>query len=62
MLLNCLFYNRNMRIAPMLYKMARTVNTIEAFASGNPVRIARRLKNIFLGRFLARSGFGKIWR
>jgi len=51
-----------MRIAPKLYQMARTINTIEAFASGNPTRIIRRLKNIALGRILARTGFSKIWK
>lgn len=42
-----------------LYKAARTTRTLEVLASGNPLRIARRVKNIYLGRALGRSGF---WR
>ncbi len=42
-----------------LYRLARTANTLDALASGNPDRIARRAKNIILGRALARGG---VWR
>lgn len=40
-----------------LYKAARTTRTLEVLASGNPLRIARRAKNIWIGRQL-----GPLWR
>jgi hypothetical protein len=40
-----------------LYKLARTVNTIQAITK--PRRLPRRLKNIAVGRLLGRMGF---WR
>jgi len=48
-----------MRLASKIYQLARTVNTIEALTSGNPKRIKTRLKNIIVGRALARTG---VWR
>ena len=42
-----------------LYKAARLSNTMGAIASGNPRRIARRGRNVFVGRSMARAG---IWR
>jgi hypothetical protein len=47
------------RFASKLFRAARRVNDIEALASGNPKRMARRAKNKFVGRLLARVGF---WR
>lgn len=44
-----------MRIAPILYRTARTVNDIEAILSLNPVRIIRRIKNKFIGRAIAKT-------
>jgi len=44
-----------MRIAPFLYRAARTVNDIEAVVSLNPVRIMRRLKNKIIGRAIAKT-------
>jgi hypothetical protein len=50
------------RIAPKLYQLARTINTIEILLSGDPKRIVNRAKNIAIGRGLARSGIlNKIW-
>jgi hypothetical protein len=40
-----------------LYKLARMLNTANAIA--NPKRLPRRVKNILVGRMLARAGF---WR
>lgn len=42
-----------------LYRIARIINTTKALTSGNPKRIARRAKNIAIGRLLGRT---KIWR
>ncbi len=41
-----------------LYKAARTTRTAEVWASGDPVKIARRYKNKWLGRNVIR----KLWR
>ena len=46
-----------------LYKAARLTNTVQTVASGNPRRIARRAKNIALGRALGRAGFwARLWK
>ena len=46
-----------------LYRAARISNTVSAVASGNPKRIARRGKNIVVGRALGRSGFWRwLWK
>lgn len=37
-----------------LYQLARLWRTLTVVSSGNPKRIARRGKNILLGRLLAR--------
>lgn len=42
-----------------LYQLARGVQSAKVIASGDPRRIARRGKNIVVGRALARAG---IWR
>lgn len=42
-----------------LYQLARVVQTGKVIASGDPKRIARRGKNIVVGRTLARAG---VWR
>jgi hypothetical protein len=47
------------KIAGGLYKTARTMNDIETIASGNPVKIMRRVKNKLIGRLLSKL---KIWR
>ena len=38
------------KLVSFLYKAARTANDIETFTSGNPTRIARRVKNKLIGR------------
>jgi hypothetical protein len=48
-----------MSLTSFLYRLARGVNTAEALGSGNPRRAGRRVKNIVVGRSLARAGF---WR
>lgn len=42
-----------------LYRAARMARTLEAVASGNPKRIARRARNVAVGRMLGRAG---VWR
>jgi hypothetical protein len=42
-----------------LYRAARISNNIDAIASGSLQRVARRAKNVALGRTLGRGGF---WR
>ena len=46
-------------LTSQLYSLARTVNTASALTSGNPTRMARRGKNIILGRAMRRAG---VWR
>lgn len=43
----------------MLFKLARASATAGALASGHPKRIARRAKNIVVGRTLSKLG---VWR
>lgn len=46
-----------------LYRTARLVNTASTIASGHPKRIARRGKNIAVGRSLGKAGvWRKLWR
>jgi hypothetical protein len=46
-----------------LYKAARASNNISAAASGKPSRIARRAKNVAVGRALGRAGFWRsLWK
>lgn len=42
-----------------LYRAARLSNNVSTLASGNPKRIARRAKNVAVGRGLGRAG---VWR
>ena len=52
-----------MKLRSFLYKSARTLGDVEAFASGDPNRITRQAKNKILGRALGRSGFWRtLWR
>jgi hypothetical protein len=45
------------------YRWARIWNDAERIASGNPKRIARRMKNKLLGRALGRGGFWRwLWK
>jgi hypothetical protein len=46
-----------------LYRAARLSNNISALASGNPRRVARRAKNVLVGRALGRAGvWRRLWR
>lgn len=45
------------RLSSTLFKAARAVDTAEAIASGDPVRMARRGRNIMVGRAVGRVGF-----
>jgi hypothetical protein len=55
--------SRRRSLSSQLYSMARTTNTVEALLSGDPNRIARRSKNIILGRALGRAGLWRaLWR
>lgn len=50
---------RKARMSTKLFKAARVVDDVEAVESGNPKRIARRAKNIAVGRAFGRAG---VWR
>ena len=46
-----------------LYRAARVSNNLSALASGNPRRMARRARNVTVGRALGRAGFWRrLWR
>jgi hypothetical protein len=52
-----------MRFTSALYRAARLSNDLGALASGNPRRIARRARNVAVGRTLAKAGFWeRLWR
>jgi hypothetical protein len=54
---------RRRSLSSQLFRIARDVDTVEALASGNPKRIARRGKNIMLGRLFGRAGLWRfLWR
>lgn len=38
------------KIVRFLYQLARIANDVETFSSGNPRKIAKRIKNKILGR------------
>lgn len=46
-------------LTSQLYRAARIGNNISTAASGNPRRIARRSKNVIVGRSLEKAG---VWR
>lgn len=48
-----------MTLTSFLYRAARASATARAISSGDPKRIARRAKNIGVGRALAKAG---VWR
>jgi hypothetical protein len=48
---------RRRRPSSFLFPFSRDVDTAEAVESGNPRRIARRARNIGVGRSLAKAGF-----
>jgi hypothetical protein len=46
-----------------MYRAARLANDVSVLASGNPHRMARRAKNVILGRALGRAGLWRaLWR
>jgi muconolactone delta-isomerase len=54
---------RRSHLSTQLFRTARRVDDLEALASGDPKRIARRAKNKDVGRLLARAGFWRrLWR
>jgi hypothetical protein len=50
---------RRRSFTSQLYRAARLSNNISAVASGHPRRVARRAKNVVVGRALGRAG---VWR
>jgi hypothetical protein len=54
---------RRRSLTSQLYRAARLSNNISAIASGNPRRVARRAKNVAVGRALGRGGFWRgLWK
>ena len=52
-----------MRLSSGMYRAARLTNTLGALASGNPARVARRAKNVALGRAIGKAGGWRwLWR
>lgn len=53
----------NRSLTSHLYRAARVSNNVQTVLSGNPSRIARRTKNVVLGRALGRAGvWSRLWR
>ena len=50
---------RRTSFTSQLYRAARFSNSLGAVASGSPRRVARRAKNLTIGRALGRAG---VWR
>lgn len=48
-----------MSLTSSLFKAARLSASLTAVVSGNPQRIARRAKNVAVGRVMAKTG---VWR
>jgi hypothetical protein len=54
---------RKRSLSSQLFRAARIADDIEAAESGNPKRIARRAKNLAVGRALGRAGvWRRLWR
>jgi hypothetical protein len=54
---------RRRSLTSQLYRAARISNNISAVASGKPGRVARRAKNVAVGRTLGRVGFWRrLWK
>lgn len=52
-----------MKLTSFLFKAARVSADAEALASGDPERIARRVKNKLVGRLLGRLGvWQRLWK
>jgi hypothetical protein len=55
--------SRRRSLTSQLYRAARLSDTASAIASGNPRRVARRAKNVLVGRALGRAGvWRRLWR
>lgn len=50
---------RHRSLVSQLYRAARIANDVSVLASGDPNRIARRVRNKVVGRAMGRAG---IWR
>jgi hypothetical protein len=54
---------RRRSFTSQIYRAARISNDVSALASGNPKRMARRAKNVALGRTIGRAGvWRRLWR
>jgi hypothetical protein len=54
---------RRRSFTSQLYRASRISNNISTIASGNPGRVARRAKNVTIGRALGRGGFWRgLWK
>jgi hypothetical protein len=54
---------RGRSLTSQLYRAARLSNNLSALASGNPRRVARRTRNVLVGRSLGRAGlWRRLWR
>lgn len=52
-----------MKLTRSLYRAARISNNVSAVASGNPKRMARRARNVAVGRALGKAGvWRRLWR
>jgi len=50
-------------ITSQLFRAARLSATTKAIASGDPRKVARRAKNIAVGRTFAKAGiWGRLWK
>ncbi len=50
---------RRRSLVSEMYRAARLANDVSVLASGDPTRIARRMKNKIVGRSFGRAG---VWR
>jgi hypothetical protein len=54
---------RRRPLSSQLYRAARITRDVEAVESGNPTRVARRARNVLVGRALGRAGvWRRLWR
>ena len=54
---------RRRSLSSTLFRAARVADDVEAVESGSPRRMARRAKNVGLGRALGRVGvWRRLWR